>query len=309
MALGEAIRQNFKVIKNNPSGDLVELELPKSTTNDCCFTIPVLAKSSGGDNYTNDRSSVIYFYGNGTTNAILNLQKYESDSWNEVANLNDNTYGTYYPFGFEVNSKEENLLGYVIDWKLVLATLGEGTYRVQTEETTITGSTVNRYSIEWCLMTYTQFRANRTVRIDYYNVGIVGSLTDDKETRDFGSLNWFNQIRLPESIFGDSSSTYEREFVRYQNGEQVWLQDDSIEQYTLNTGRFPSYIHTILKYDILQSDSILITNYDKNASQTFVDKEVVGASDYTPNWNYGTKLADVSVTFEQKYQNHRSKRC
>jgi hypothetical protein len=309
MALGEAIRQNFKVIKNNPSGELVELELPKSTVNDCCFTIPVLAKATGGDNYTDDQSSVLWWYDNGFTNAVLNLQKYENGAWSEVANLNDNTYGTYYQYGFEINDKEESLLGYLIDWKLVLNALGEGTYRVQTEESTVLGDTVNRYSIEWCLQTYTQYRANRTVRIDWYNIGIVGSLTNDKDTRDYGSLNWFNQLRLPDAIFGDATSTYEREFVRYQNGKQVWIQDDSVEEYTLNTGRYPSYLHTILKFDLLQSDAIFVTNYDKNAAQDYVDKEVIASSDYSPNWNYGTKLADVSINFQQKYQNHRSKRC
>ena len=309
MALGEAIKQDFKIIKNNPSGDLVELDLPKSTVNDCCFTIPVFAKSTGGDNYINDQSSVLWFYDAGFTDAVLNLQKYENGSWSEVANLNNDTYGTYYPFGFEVNDKEENLLGYLINWQLILAGLGAGTYRVQTEETTVLGDIVNRFSLEWCLQEYTDNRANYTTRIDWYNTGIIGSTTNDKDTRDFGSLNWFNQVRLPDTTFGEDTATYEREYVRYQNGQQVWLQDNSVEEYTLKTGRFPSYLHKLIKFDLLQAERILITNYDADAPVQHTDKEVIPSSNYEPNYFRGSKLADVVVTFQQAYQNHQHKRC
>ena len=309
MALGEAIKQDFKIIKNNPSGELIELDLPKTNVADCCFNIPVLAKSTGGDNYTNDKSSVLWFYDNGFTTAVLNLQRCDNGTWTEVANLNDNTYGVFYPFGFEVNKKQESLLGYLIDWQLVLTLLGAGTYRVQTEETTVLGDTVNRFSLEWELKEYTQNRADLTTRIDWYNAGIIGSLTDDKDTRDYGDLEWFNQIRLPDTVFGNDSSTYEREFVRYQNGNQVWLQDDSIEAYVMSTGRFPNYLHRLVKYDVLQAERILITNYDTDAPVSHTDKEVVPNSNYEPNYTRGTKLSSVEVTFEQAYQNHRKKRC
>ncbi|GAG96267.1 unnamed protein product, partial [marine sediment metagenome] len=167
MALGEAIKENFILIKNNPSQELVQLDLPKSTLIDCCFTIPVLAKLTGGDRFTNDQSSVVYFYDSGFSSASLNLQKYNGSNWIEVAPLIDDTYGTNYPFGFAENAGGEKLLGYLIDWQKVLNAEGEGSYRIQTEETPVIGDVVNRFSFDYCLKTYNEIRANKTVRFDW----------------------------------------------------------------------------------------------------------------------------------------------
>lgn len=315
MALGEAIKEDFILIKNDPAEELIELDLPKSTLIDCCFSLPVLAKLTGGDRFTNDQSSVIYFYDQGITTASLNLQKWNGSNWVQVAALVDDTYGTNYPFGFAENQEGEKLLGYLIDWQKVLNEEGEGSYRIQTEETPIVGSTVNRYSFDWCLQTYTNLRADKTVRFDWFNTGVIGDLNDDKKVRDFGKLangnsyKWFNSLRMPDALFGNNTSSFEREFVRYQSGAETWIKDEQVESYQLITGYYPEYLHKFIKVDLIQSDELFVTNYFSNANSQHRERAVVPSSDYAPNWSYNSKFASVEVTFEQKYQNQFHKRC
>lgn len=315
MATGEAICETFKLIKNNPASTLVEIDLPKSTLIDCCFSLPVLAKETGGDNFTNDQSSVLYFYDNGFTGAVLNLQAFDGSDWVQIAVLSDDTLGTLFDFGFAENDEDERLLGFVIDWQKVLSAHGEGSYRIQTEETPIIGDIVNRYSLEWCLKKYTDIRANKTVRIDFYQSGIIGDKTSDQKIRDYGFLpsgvavNWFNQIRLPDAIFGDDSGEYNRDFTRYKNGAEVWIKDEQVEKYQFISGYYPNYVHKFMRVDVLQADDIEITTYFNNGNSDHQNKSVIPSGNYDPNWNHVSKLASVELSFEQKYQNYKHKRC
>jgi len=309
MALGEAIKQDFSIIRDNPETTTTSISVLKSSVDDCCFVLPVLAKISGGDYYTDDKSSVLFFYNIGITGATMTLQKWNGNAFDDVSLLTDNTYGSNYPYAFETNENNENLQGYILDWQKILVLEGTGTYRVKAESSTVLSSTNEEFSFEYCLKEYTDFRADLTTRLEWFNSGIIGSEKDDTKTRDYGSIDWFNQIRLPETIFGDDNNSYSREFVRYQNGEQVWIQDDNVENYVLKSGRFPAYLHKYLKYDMMQGDNIKVTNYDKDAHINHVDKQVVPSSNYEPNYVRGTKLSRVELTFEQQFQNHKKKRC
>jgi len=44
MGYGQAITNDFTLLKDNPAVIVTVLDLPKSTVEDCCFTIQVLAK-------------------------------------------------------------------------------------------------------------------------------------------------------------------------------------------------------------------------------------------------------------------------
>ncbi|GAG92556.1 unnamed protein product [marine sediment metagenome] len=114
---------------------------------------------------------------------------------------------------------------------------------------------------------------------------------------------------MPEAIFGNNQSSFEREFVRYQTGEDVFVKDQQVESYQLITGYYPEYLHKFIKVDILQADEILVTNYFNNGNATHVERSVVASSDYSPNWSYNSKYASVEVEFTQRYQNHYHKRC
>lgn len=307
MALGECIFENFKLLPNNPTDPENELDLPKSVNFDCCFTLPVLAELVVTSEYNNDKSSVIWFYDENYSAVTMELQKYVNGVWTKQTDLNDNSNGTFYAFGFFVNELNESAIGYLIDWQLVLTNYGEGSYRVKTTETGILGNT-EKYSLEWCLRTHTPQRANGTLRIDWWLSGITGNKEFDTKYRDFGTLNWFNEIRL-EGWFGLDKSTYEKDYVRYQNGQRVWITDERNREYGCQIGRVPSYVHELLSGETFQADAISITDYNTDNANTHIDRYVKLSSDYEPNWSKFSKYAGVELSFINEYQNFVRKRC
>lgn len=126
MALGECIFENFKLIKDNPSDPSSVLDLPKFSNTECCYELPVFAELIYTKDFNNDKSSVIWFYDNAFSDSLLELEKYVSGVWTKVADLNDNTYGTYYAFGFFENNQNEKAVGFKIEWANILSGLGVG---------------------------------------------------------------------------------------------------------------------------------------------------------------------------------------
>jgi hypothetical protein len=315
MPLGEAIFENFKLISNNPTTPDSVLDLPKFSQSSCCYELPVFAELVFTKDFNNDKSSVIWFYDNAFSDSLLELEQYISGAWTKVADLNDNTYGTYYAFGFFENSQQEKAVGFEIDWKLILSGLGAGKYRVKTVETNIFGTT-NKYSLEWSLKTYSSDIANKTTRISWWMNGITGDSKDDQKVRDFGSLDWFNEIRLPNSLFWSKTSEYEKDYIQYQNGQKVWIQDERTRSYKFELRQAPNYIHELLSGETFQADSIMITDFngdnpamDNNCNPELIEKFIKLSSSYEPSWVYGSKLASVELTFINEYQNFIRKRC
>jgi hypothetical protein len=315
MPLGEAQYECFKLIANNPIDPESELDLPKFSATSCCYDLPVYAELIYTKDFNNDKSSVIWFYDNAFSDSLLELEKYVNGVWTKQADLNNNTYGTYYAFGFFENNQNEKAVGFLIDWALVLSGLGIGKYRVKTVETNIFGTT-NKYSLEWSLKAYNLNIVDKTTRISWWMNGITGDSSNDKRTRDFGALNWFNEIRLNNSLFWSKTSEYEKEYVQYQNGQKVWLKDERTRSYKFELNAAPNYIHELLSGETFQADTIMITDYNSNnpallqdCNPELLEKFVKLSSSYEPKWAFGSKYASVELTFLNEYQNFIRKRC
>jgi hypothetical protein len=314
MAGGDVCTQTFSVIANAPIETATALDLPASTVLDCCFTLPVLATASGVIDAENDQSSFLVCRELNITLVALKLDKWVNGAWGEVTALTNDDYGTNYAWQFYQSlnpdgSVDKNYIGYKLDWQLVLNAFSSGTYRIRTVETPITGSDINNYSNEWCLNVYTADRANGTVRLSYIQNGIIGDSNNFTMLKDYANLDWFNQMRIP-AFFGLETASYEREFVEYTNRRRVWIADQQEKEFSLNTKRLSADVHNILKTDVLQADTIIITDYNKNNAEQFVDVNVRGNSDYEPQWNENrSKLASVELKFILEYNNYRKKRC
>lgn len=315
MPLGEAIFENFKLISSNPSDPSSVLDLPKFSATSCCYDLPVFAELVYTKDFNNDKSSVIWFYDNAFSDALLELEQYVNGSWTKIADLNDNSYGTYSAFGFYTNPSGENVLAFEIDWKLILSAFGVGRYRIKTIETNIFGTT-NKYSLEWSLKAYSQYIVDKTTRISWWISGLIGDSSNDKRKRDFGNLNFYNEIRLPNSLFWSKTSDYEKEYVRYQNGQQVWIKDERTRSYKFELNAAPNYIHELLSGEVFQADTIMITDYNSNnpalnsdCTPEMLEKYVKLSSSYEPRWAFGSKYAGVECTFTNEYQNFIRKRC
>ena len=309
MGLGDCMTFCLDYIGTDPNGVQSTLALPDSTTKDCCFTLPVLASTTDDDPFKNDFNGPIFFFNNGFTTAVLKLEKFEGGIWVEKADLVDDTYGTFFSYGFDVNQFSESLFGYRVQWRTVLAAFSPGDYRVKAEGTTIFGGDpVVQYSFEYCVQEYTTYRANKTVRIEYTRSGIIGDSSDDQLIKDFGVTEWVDQIRLPNSTFGNDKGNREQELKRFGNGALKYTKDFIENVVTLETSPLPYFLRTHILFDVMQSE-MLITAYDKNSPVEHINRAVESIEGFEPEYLRGTQFASLVLEFKRKYQNLDRKRC
>lgn len=312
MEKGTAIKQVFTVIRNSPAKALNEADIlvPISAANEKCITgLIALAETGYTSDFYNDRHAVSFDWDNNFTGAVMYLQKYTNGAWANIATLTSTTYGTYYAFGHYTTIYSEKKIGFLINWRLILIGLLAGNYRVKCTGTTITATTIDKYSLEFELMEYSADRADATVRVEWWLNGNIGDSENDLIKRDFGSLNWFNQLRFVDSKFGWDENETERSFVKYQNGKEVWIKNVDVEMYTLKTCRLPNEVRRYIKYDILNGDEIRITDFNADNATSHVNRYVKPSGGFKPNYVDGSKIASVEIKFEQLYQNNEHKRC
>jgi len=268
----------------------------------CDFTLKVLADDSGLT-LRNDVSGFLWWFNDTINDAELTLQKWVSGAWSNVYTMTGNTLGTNYPFEFFTNDAGEIFIGYQLEWALVLDVHGEGNYRVKCDTTDYLSQNNTLYSYEYCLKTYTDYRANGTVRIEFYNNNTLGISDNDKAVKDFGNLNWYNSFRLP-GWFGYPKSTYEKTNIQYNTGQILDVVSEQTPEYELQLKLVPFFVHEALRIDMMQGDSVLITDYNNRNVINYVSKQVKASSSYEPQYHKGiNKLSSVNVKFIQEFNN------
>ena len=310
MAVSDSVKECFKILASDPEGVITELPIAASSVKDCCFRLPALAESGVNTNrFKNDFSSPIWWFNEGFASASMELEKLVGSTWTVQDTLTNDDYGTFYGYGFEVNDLGEKLMGYSLDWNLVLNAFDQGCYRIKVTATDIFANDTNRYSFEYELKTYTEFRANRTVRFDAANRGIYGNLEDDSKINDLGSIEWTDQVRLPKSKFGFAKSELTKEFNRYNDGTETWIESKQLEKYIFEGWFWPEPIHKYLQFYIFNSDQLLVTDFNKNNANKFIEKPVSVIGPYEPIYpTNGTLYYRVNSEFQQANSNHWKKR-
>lgn len=302
---GQAIKQDIYVLRPaQPETPTMQ----EAIDSGCEFKLPALAEYEPTDDHFNDRHSVIWFFDELFSDVEIFLQKKVNGAWVDLTELNNNVYGTFYQFGFFVNKFSESAIGYQIEWTKVLNEEGPGMYRVRVTGTPAIGTYTDQYSFEFDLKVYNHWRADRTVRVQWNRSGCLGNRLKDEKVDDYGTLDWFNQIRIPNSMFGFDTSELTQEYVRYPNGSNVWLGDNQVEELTWNIYALPNYIHRFIQVDVMQSGKQTFTDYNKLAPTKNVDRVVVATSGYKPEWIVGTINANVTVTFKPYSENLTHKR-
>lgn len=310
---GEAITQDFYLIPENPIPVTPTLDLPESSTKDCCgdFSLKVLADIGSTNEFKNDVSGFLWWFNSFISTATLKLYKFD-ETINDFAflvNLNNATYGTFYSYGFFVNDSNESFIGYQLEWKKVLTLHGAGGYKVVCTPTLAIGGTGTLESPTYCLKQYHHKLADGTVRIEYNLNHITGISTEDKLIKDLGELNWYNSLRL-RGFFGYGTSTYEQDYIQYNNGQRVFVEDEQEPEYVLKLFPQPQFVHDIMRTDVLQGDAIYITDYNSKNAGTFIQKAVIKNGDYAPDWKkLQSKLASVEVKFRQTFNNLKKLSC
>jgi hypothetical protein len=317
MSGGEVVKSRLYAIRlEEESTELPSFVEEMATYNflaECCYFLEVFAYTTDtNDYYRNDVSSFLFDFSLLYVSANIKLQKCVNGAWVDQATLTDDTYGVSFDFAFENDDfNNTNYIGYQIHWHTVFTAFGTGIYRVISVGTKQDTTTLTKSSMVYHLRAWNGDVAKGTVRFDFYLNGVLGDISDKKRKFDYKELNWFNQIRL-RGIFGNETSPqYEREFNRYNNGEQVYINDNMKNEYTFNSykEKYHSSLHNFVKTSLIQSDLIKVTNYDEIATGQYLDFEVVCASGYEPKWKYGlTTMSAVEVKFQDRRDIYRKKR-
>jgi hypothetical protein len=304
---GQAIKQDFYILQSSDKPKTLSFA---QEMNECCFMLPALAENEENptDLLKNDKHSVIWFFNDLFTEATLTLQKNTGNDFADIDDLDSDTYGELFPFGFFENKFNEKAIGYKIDWNKVLLIHGEGDYRISITASPSLGDDFTDTSFEFCLLTYNQERAEQTCQITWYRNGELGDPFTDEKLNDYGTLQWFNQLRLPDATFGMEKSTFEREFVKYQSGAKIWVKDAQKEEFQLILIRYPEWLHRFIRINILQSDEIFITDFNSQNPTTHVNRKIIPSSEYAPKWTFGSKFASVEMQFQQYFENLTHKR-
>lgn len=216
---------------------------------DGCDFIETQFVNDGGEWWQNDKKSFIYSKRFSSDTITFNLYK----NGVQVAVFNDATYCDYYNFGSALLINPD-YKGIVVDWNKVRLAFGYGIYFVRTTIVSL-GTTYNYDSHNFEVVEYNANRADRSVRLEWYQSGVIMS------GFDYSGIGWYQSLRI-DGFFG--KKTPELNIDNYQDkGRNVkQIQSKIVNNYTLTTHLLPSYIGDLLNEDSILANDIYITDYN-----------------------------------------------
>lgn len=214
----------------------------------CEFVETAFAKS-GGEWWQKDKKSFIFSKRFSADTITFSLLK----DGVQQAVLNNSTYGDYYNFGsaFLVNP---NYKGFVIDWTLVQASFGYGTYVVRTVLNSL-GTDYTYDSHPFLVVEYNANRANGSVRLEWYQSGSIQS------GFDYTGIGWYQSVRI-DGFFGKKTPNLELDYYQDTNRNLKQIRATNNAKYSLITHLLPSYIFDVLNEDAILANDIYVTDYN-----------------------------------------------
>lgn len=233
-------------------------EVPEVSTNDInpCFVgsfyRELVFGSSTNDWWKNDKTRVTFRRFVSVDTVAMEL--YKDDV--KIADLDSLSSLGNYQNGFITSISEQAMYdSFLLDWKTVLLTHGWGEYQIKAQ-LNIIGVISEWESVPYLLQTYTDLRANKTSRIEWYADGkINGSLFD------FTGLDLYHSRRVAAEFI---EITPTLEVGKYKTNFSEWkqIQDKVIENYELRTKALPYEVSNNLVKVISLANTIKITDYN-----------------------------------------------
>jgi|GEM_PF-1860662 len=261
----------------------------------CCLPLNVLASVSDTNTFINDYNNFIEIFPVQYTVSMY-IQKYNESTaaWDNIGSA----------LGNDLSVTRNNMTYYAhkIVWKTYLnfATYGgEGKYRMDWDY-----GTGHKYSNEYCLKTYTQARADETVRIEYTLNSVIGDKLQTVTT-DFVGLNFTSQIRLSDALFNDRAAPFEVEGVRMSNGRERTISKGFRETYKLELRRSSRDLFDLLMYVVLMADDLKICDYNRANNDDFVNVLVEVNGEFAPDNSNSRPYPSGSIDFISRYSNNK----
>ena len=113
--VGQVIKQEFKMIPLDQTAGVDDLNIPSAVIR-CCFSWPVYAALVDDDPKLNDFKGFIKSYNSGVVSVDMYLQKVVNGDYLDQVQLVDDTFGTFYAYGFQERNGNSSV-GYKMQWK------------------------------------------------------------------------------------------------------------------------------------------------------------------------------------------------
>lgn len=267
-------------------------EAPELVFKECCYTHIVLADVNSSNDLRNDFSSFFHQRQVSSESVDFVLYKFETD---KEFDLNDGTYGQYFNYGeLETN---QDLKGYLVEWKKVLQELGEGGYKVIKRQN-IAGIAMETSSFVFTLRQYSDVLANGTVRMDVVMDGFL-----EKNKIKFIGTGWRNSIRV-KGFFGNREPQLEQDNLVDRNYRKNQISTKQTNEYKFQTGLIPDCVTDEIFDFFLLSNSIKITDYNLN-NHSYNYKKYAVSYEQNEGTTYGnhTRKARLNLSFSDKVIN------
>jgi hypothetical protein len=256
----------------------------------CTYEEDVFADLTDEENeYKNDYKSFLLDLKSENSTFEINLVKPSG----EKIPLVDNTYGVFYPMGF--NEKQPLQAGFKILWLNVLKeeSLGSGTYYFEIKQTDFGIENVLETQ-KYNLYQWDELRSNYTVKIEWNQRGkILNGL-------DYTGLVWGDMIRV-KGRFGNIQPQYEINKLQDSNYRDINIQTEYFNQYNLETMLLPVSVGEIITGNLSLTDEIFISVNDVFAYDQYRQLPVTFEGTISTSDDYARNNMKVfNVTFKDK---------
>ena len=262
---------------------------PEEVFKECCYTHLVFGDATSNTDYKNDYSG--FYHQRQLPNESIDFVLYHYELDNEF-DLNDSTYGQYFDFGaFDSN---QNLKGYLVEWKKVLAEIGEGSFKIIKRQN-IAGVDVETSSFVFTLRQYSTRLANGTTRIDI----IMNGLLVESDV-DFAGTNWAHSLRVP-GFFGDREPQFEEDNLIDRDYDKEQITMSQTNEYKYQTNLIPFCITDEIRDFILFGNDIFVTDYNlNNHTYNYVRFPVKYAGNEGSRYPVRSRKAQLNLLFNDR---------
>lgn len=251
---------------------------------ECCFCVPncdwvlpAFADLTDTDDRKNDKGDFLIRVASGST-VVGTLIKIAPDDTETDTIITDGTFGQF----FDTGDLDTDVWGFILDWRLVAASLGFGKFKFNiTVNNQTPTETFNEDSVSFQLTPWSCKNAHRTVRIETKQSGY---FEDGFDYTNFAfsvpeipgssrKFPWPQQIRL-WGRFHRSDFELEVDNIVSQDRGEEQVQSRTVKVYTLQLDTIETKLSNPLIRDMLQAPDVRISDYNINNIEEYTSTRV-----------------------------------
>ena len=239
----------------------------------CCEKVLALASTSDSDSFKNDFKTLFFKKEVNTDTCDFELYK----NGVKIADLDDSTYGTFTDFG-DIEGKEDWTI-FTLDWRKVLINEGVGSYYMTSQISQLGLPAIPRDTLCYDLRPFSFELANRTVRFESVQNGIL-----EDQDLDFKGLNLLDMIRV-KGFFGNYVPKITQDNIVDNDNNIHQLRQDNFGEYEFNSEMIKFFASRELIDYHFKGYPIYVSDYNKyNHSYDYKRKSVILESIEAPKY-------------------------